>query len=410
MSAPIVVLGAGHAGVQLAASLREVGFDGEVVLVAGERALPYQRPLLSKSYLAAEQAALLPLRAATFFTDRGIDLRRGVSARSVDRTRRLVSLDDGGELPYEHLVFATGARARQLGLVPPGIAGVRSLREVADADAIRAELARATDVLVLGGGFLGLEAASVATTYGCRVRVVEAAGGLMSRAVSPAISDAFAAAHRQSGVEIVLGTGVQAFQQVGGRVVGVELTDGRRLPADLVLVSVGAVARTELAADCGLEVGAGVLVDEFLRTSDPAVSAIGDCAQWTIDGRSLHRESVQNAIDQARCVAARLAGAARPYRAVPWFWSEQTVGKLQIAGVREAGDAPVPRGDPGSGSFSIFHFAGRRLTCVESVGRAADHLAGRRLLEAGRSITPAEAGDPDTDLRALVADRLAAAA
>ncbi len=407
---PIVVLGAGHAGVQLVASLRQDGYDGGIVLVGGEAALPYQRPSLSKAFLASTEADLLPLRAARFYTDQDVDLRLGVTATAIDRATRTVTLDDGSTVAYGHLVLATGAHARRIPLAPPQTSGVHYLRELADAEDLRAELHAAHEVVVVGGGFLGLEAASVATGLGCHVHVVEAADGLMSRAVSPEISAAFTRAHTAAGVDLLLGQGVRTIECVDGAATAVITSDGRRIPADLVLISVGAVPDTELAAAAGLAVDDGVLVDEFLATSDPDVSAIGDCARWVRGGLSLRRESVQNATDQARTLAARLVGRPEPYSAVPWFWSEQTVGKLQIAGIREEGDRAVIRGDRESGKFSVFHFAGDRLTCVESISKAGDHLAGRRLLESGRSLSAEEAADASVDLRALVADRVAAPA
>jgi 3-phenylpropionate/trans-cinnamate dioxygenase ferredoxin reductase subunit len=406
--APIVVVGGGHAGVQTAASLRGLGHQGGLVLIAAEPVLPYQRPSLSKAYLAPHQAALLPLRAATFFADQRIDLRLGTAAVAVDRAGRMVSLDDGTELPYEHLVLATGARARHLPGLPTHLSGVHTLREAADARALRQDLARGGDVLVVGGGFLGLEAASVARAHGCRVRIVEAGEGLMGRAVSTLVSNVFAQAYAATGIEIRLRTTVVAVEHAGERVAAAELSDGSLVRADVVLIAIGATPRTELAAACGLAVDAGVLVDDHLRTADPAVSAVGDCAQWSIGGRRLRRESVQNATDHARCLADRLAADPRPYQAVPWFWSDQAVGKLQIVGVRGAEDTAIVRGDVASGAFSVFHFAGGQLTCVESVDRTADHLAGRKLLDAGATLTPEEAADPATNLRALVTARLAA--
>ncbi|WP_432828595.1 NAD(P)/FAD-dependent oxidoreductase [Dactylosporangium sp. CA-092794] len=405
----MVVLGAGHAGVEAAAALRKAGFGGAVTLVGDEDALPYQRPPLSKDYLAGTQDAPLPLRGEGFYAGQDIELRTGQRVTGIDRAARRLVSRAGAPIGYDHLILALGALPRPLPLAEPYPDGVRYLRTVHDSDELRGRLASGIRVVVVGGGFLGLEFASVAAARGAAVTVVESAPALMGRAVSAPVADTFARLHRDAGIEVLTAESVTRIRSAEGRVVAVDTASGRRIPADLVMVSIGATPNTALARAAGLAVGDGILVDAWLRTSDPAISAIGDCARWRVDGGTRRLESVQNATDQARCVAARLAGTVRPYAAVPWFWTDQGVGKLQMVGVPGARDRFVVRGRPESLTFSVFHFDGDRLTWVESVGRPGDHRAARRLLEAGAGLSPDEAADPDTDLKALARSRVVAA-
>ncbi len=405
----VVILGAGHGGFQLAASLRQGGFDGEVVLVGDEDALPYQRPPLSKDYLSGKVGLdLVLMRPAAFYREHRIDYRAGRRAVALDRARRQVRLADGASLAYDHLVLATGARNR----VPPlaGIAldGVCYLRNLAETDALRARLAAARSIVVIGAGFIGLEFAAVARAMGKPVHIVELADRVMGRVVCAETSAYFAAAHRAAGVEFSFSMQAAEIAGAGGRVGHVALADGTRLAADLVVVSVGVVPNTELAADSGLAVANGIVVDERLLTADPAISAIGDCAAFPCrhaDGRPTRLEAVQNATDHARCVADRLLGKPHPYEALPWFWSEQGDLRLQIAGLTAGHDRVVLRGNPESGQFSAFCYAGARLLGIESINRPAEHAFARRLLAAGRSVAPEEAADERFDLRAAAMAR-----
>jgi len=405
----VVILGAGHGGFQLAASLRQGGFDGEVVLVGDEDALPYQRPPLSKDYLSGKVGLdLVLMRPAAFYREHRIDYRAGRRAVALDRARRQVRLADGASLAYDHLVLATGARNR----VPPlaGIAldGVCYLRNLAETDALRARLAAARSIVVIGAGFIGLEFAAVARAMGKPVHIVELADRVMGRVVCAETSAYFAAAHRAAGVEFSFSMQAAEIAGAGGRVGHVALADGTRLAADLVVVSVGVVPNTELAADSGLAVANGIVVDERLLTADPAISAIGDCAAFPCrhaDGRPTRLEAVQNATDHARCVADRLLGKPHPYEALPWFWSEQGDLRLQIAGLTAGHDRVVLRGNPESGQFSAFCYAGGRLLGIESINRPAEHAFARRLLAAGRSVAPEEAADERFDLRAAAMAR-----
>lgn len=413
MSRPgtVAVVGAGQGGFQVAASLREEGFDGRVILVGDEPALPYQRPPLSKAYLTGKaDADGVRLRPKHFFGEHRIELRAGARAAAIDRAGRRLVLASGERLAYDHLVLATGARNRALPVPGAGFDGVVQLRSLAEAEALRRRLDGdgrhgARRAVVVGGGFIGLEFAAVAAGHGLDVTVVEAAGRAMSRAVSAPVSAHFQAAHEGRGVRFLLGAAVVEILGAGGRVAGVATADGRHLPADLVLVGIGVIPNAELAAEAGLTAANGVAVDEHLLTRDPAISAIGDCAAFpcrhAADGATTRLESVQNAVDQARCVAARLAGRPASYASLPWFWSEQGPLKLQIAGLTAPNDRAVTRGDPAQGGsgFSVFRFRGAALVGVESVNRPLDHILARKLLAAGADLTPEQAADPGFDLK-----------
>lgn len=403
----IVIVGAGQAGFQAAASLREAGFSGDLTLIGEEAALPYQRPPLSKAYLAGKTDARgLLLRQESFFAEHRILHRAGTRVTGIDRAGRSVRLADGESVTYDHLVLATGARNRTLPVPGADLAGVRQLRSLDDADALRAAIEDIRRIVVVGAGFIGLEFAAVCAARGLAVTVIEAAERVMARAVSPGTSQAFRAFHEEAGVTFRFGAGVSAIEGEGGRVVAVRTADGDSLPADLVLVGIGVVPNQELAEGAGLSVHDGIAVDTFLATSDPAVSAIGDCVRFPTrfaagmpGGDRVRIESVQNAVDQGRCLAARLTGRPAAYDAVPWFWSDQGPRKLQIAGLAAPGDSSVLR-QAGAG-FSVFRFRDRALSAVESVDRPADHMAARRLLAAARTLTPEQAADPGFDLKAL---------
>jgi 3-phenylpropionate/trans-cinnamate dioxygenase ferredoxin reductase component len=404
MPAPVVaIIGAGQAGFQTAASLRDAGFAGRVVLIGDEPVLPYQRPPLSKSYLAGQSAVDdLWLRPAEFYAKQQIDLVYGDAVTAIDRGQRRLHLASGIEFSWDHLVFATGAGCRPLAVPGAELDGVLALRTLADADDLRQRLNEASEVVIVGAGFIGLEFAAVALARGTRVHIVEVTRQPMGRVVSAPVSRFFTEAHIGWGAEVALGAGVVRILGAGGRVTGVETTDGRRIPADLVLICIGVIPNTTLARDAGLAVDDGVIVDEYLVTSDPAISAIGDCANFPTPfapGR-VRLEAVQNAIDQGRCVADRLAGRPVPYQKVPWFWSDQGDLKLQIAGITIGHDTSVLRGDPAARNFSVFCFRGRRLIGVESVNRTADHVVARRVLAGDPALSPEQAADEGYDLRA----------
>ena len=408
--ARVVVVGAGHGGFQVAASLRQNGFDGAVTLIGDEPQLPYQRPPLSKDYLDGKIGLdLLLMRPETFFADQRIELMMGVAVREIDRAGKTLALSDGGRLDYDHLVLATGARNRVPPLPGIELDGVCYLRNRAETEALKQRLAACRNAVVIGAGFIGLEFAAIARGKGALVHIVELVDRVMARVVCPDTSAYFAEAHRKSGVAFSFGARVERIAGEGGRVTHVVLSDGRNLAADLVLISIGVIPNEELAAAAGLKVENGVAVDAQLLTTDPNISAIGDCASFS-SRHSLRNpvrlEAVQNAADHARCVAGRLVGKPYAYEALPWFWSEQGPLRLQIAGLTTGFQQVVLRGDYEKGEYSAFCYAGDRLLGIESVNKPADHAFARRLLAAGRAVTPAQAADLSFDLRAAAAARL----
>src|SRR5271170_7815920 len=376
-----VIVGSGHAGVQVAASLREEGWDGAIVLLSDEADPPYQRPPLSKAFLKGQMdLAGLPLRAEKFFIDHRIDLRLGVKAERIDRAARRVELSSGASAPYDHLILATGARQRPLRAPGVDLEGVFSLRAIRDAQAIRETLGAGRRIVVVGAGFIGLEIAATALGLGGEVTVVEIADRPLGRAVSTEMSSFFLSAHKAFGAKFHLGVGITTIHGASGRAPAVEL-----------------------AREAGLACANGIVVDAFLATSDPTISAIGDCAQFpsaSLDA-PVRLESVQNATDQARSLARRLTGKPAPYDALPWFWSDQGDLKLQIAGLSHGVDRWVVRGDPATRAFATFGFRDGRLAAVETVNRAGEHMAARRLIGARVSLTPEQAADLSVDLRKL---------
>ena len=404
MPAPVVaIVGAGQAGFQAAASLRQDGFAGRIVLIGEEPVSPYQRPPLSKSYLAGESSLdELWLRPETFYTQHQIDVLAGETVTAIDRTERRLRMAPGGELSWDHLVLATGARYRPLAVPGAELDGVLPLRTLAEANVLRERLDETREVVVVGAGFIGLEFASVAIVRGAAVHIIEVTQHPMGRVVSSTTSRFFTDAHRRWGARISLGTGVARITGAGGRATGVETTEGQHLPADLVLICIGVIPNAELAREAGLAVDNGIVVDEYLATGDPRIFAIGDCANFPTPfavGR-VRLESVQNAVDQGRCVAAHIAGKPAPYDKVPWFWSDQGDLKLQIAGITAGHDKAILRGDPDGGRFSVFCFRAGRLIGVESVNQTADHVVARRLLAGDPRLTPEQAADEGYDLRA----------
>jgi 3-phenylpropionate/trans-cinnamate dioxygenase ferredoxin reductase subunit len=401
-----VIIGAGQGGYQVAASLREAGYAEPILLLGEEKNAPYQRPPLSKAYLTGDTTAdRLLLRQPSYYDKHSIDLRTGVRAVAIDRQARQVRLASGDSLAYDHLILATGARNRLLPVAGVELPGVLYLRMRADADDIKQRFTAAQSVVVAGAGFIGLELAAVASKLGKKVTVIEPLARCMSRAVSPVMSQFFAEAHVGWGVDLRLNTRLAAIEGGSAGVKSVATVEGEIIAADLVLVGIGVEPCVELAREAGLAIDNGIAVDAQLCTSDPAVSAIGDCASFpdAAGGKRIRLESVQNAIDQGRAVAKRIAGQPADYAAVPWFWSDQRDLKLQMVGLTAGCDRTVTRGDPGTRAFSVFCFKGDTLAGIESVNKPADHIFGRRLLGAGQSITPDEAGDLSFDLKARLA-------
>lgn len=404
----IVVIGAGQAGVMTAEALRSGGYTGTIELLGDEPHGPYHRPPLSKAWLAGEIGeAQLMLRAPEMLAKKGIALRTGTRVLAIDRAARRLQLADGQSLAYSGLVLATGATPRSLPLPGADAPNVLPLRSRDDASRIADGLQRCAAqqraVLVIGGGFIGLEVAATARKKGLAVTVLEAAPRLLGRVLAPLLSDWYAQLHRSHGVELVLDACIEAIEQQDGQAVAVRLADGRRLACGLVVMGVGVSANDQLAQAAGLETERGIVVDACGRTADPLIVAAGDCtARRLADGSLLRLESVQNATEQARSAAAALLGQARPFTATPWFWSDQFDKKLQMAGLSGGADAWSLRGELSGAAFSVYHFRQGRLIAVDSVNSAKDHLQARRLLDAGVSPTPEQAADTGFDLNSLL--------
>jgi 3-phenylpropionate/trans-cinnamate dioxygenase ferredoxin reductase subunit len=410
----VVIVGAGQAGYQVAASLRDGGFEGSLLLIGDEESLPYQRPPLSKDFMHGKvEAAGLHIRQPAFFADKRIEILTPARVEKIDRARHSLRLGTGADVAYDHLVLATGTRNRLLSVPGTDQRGVFYLRSLAEAQLLRNHLGNAKSAVVIGGGFIGLEFAAVARALGLAVTVVEAGSRLMARAVAPETSAFYKAQHESWGSQFFMETGVAEIEGTADGAHAVVLSNGRRLMADLVLIGIGVVPNVELAADAGLAVKDGIVVDELLATADPSISAIGDCANHPNDfafvPTTLRLESIQNATDQARCVAARLLGKPRPYKSVPWFWSDQGESKLQIVGLPPEGGEHIVKGDIAAGSFSVFRFAGDKLAAIDSVNRTADHMAGRKLLQNAMPLTPDRVADPSFDLKAFVMGQRTAA-
>lgn len=399
----IVIIGGGHAGAQLCTGLAAEGLGARVHLVCEEPELPYQRPPLSKTYLENPLEALQLHRPATWYAEAGITLYRADPAVAIDRTRHGVRLRSGREIGYARLVLATGGRARRLPHLPHGLSNVAVLRTAADAERLREQLSATQRLTVLGGGFIGLEVAATARLLGKEVTVLESAPRLLMRSVSPELADHVLKTHRSSGIDVRLGVSVGGFHFDGARLLTLAV-DGRDEAVELLVLGIGAASEHALASDAGLLCDNGIVVDECMRTSDPAILAIGDCSSFpqAATGRRLRIESVQNANDQARTALATLAGRTEPYRALPWFWSQQGSLRLQMAGLMPAEGSRYRRPGATDANFSLLHYTQERLVCVESVNAPVDHLMARKLLEAGRHPSPEQASDPLVALKTFI--------
>lgn len=401
MNDTVLIAGAGHAGFQVAVSLRQAKYAGRIALINDEKHLPYQRPPLSKAYLkSGGDPNSLMFRPEKFFQDQAIEL---ISDRmvSIDRDGRKLLLASGTAIDYGHLVLATGARNRMLDVPNASLPDVLYLRTLDESEVLRQRMPNKKHVVVIGAGFIGLEFAATARGKGLEVDVVELAPRVMARAVTPEISNYFHDRHTAAGIRMHYGVRATEIEADGDRVTGVALSNGQRLPCDLVVVGVGVIPNVEIAAAAGLSTAAGIIVNQQLLTSDPNISAIGDCALFESVrfGETLRVESVQNATDQARCVAARLTGDAKAYDGYPWFWSDQGDDKLQIVGLTAGFDQVVIRGSVAERSFSAFCYKAGKLIGIESVNRAADHVFGRKILPLDKSVTPEQAADLSFDLK-----------
>ena len=390
----VVIIGGGQGGFQTAASLRAEGYEERITLIGDEPGIPYQRPPLSKGFLLGKQEQRhAELRPLAFYETQRITLVTAHVA-AIDRAARRATLDSGEQIDYDRLVLATGARNRQL-----PYENVLYLRTLGEAAEIRQRLAAAQDVVVIGGGFIGLEVAAAARTLNKQVTVIEGQPRLMSRVVAPVISEFFRGQHENKGVDVLLNASVEQIREK-------EVLLGERTsrPADLVIAGIGVVPNVELAIEAGLPVGNGITVNEFLRTPDERIFAIGDCAECPslfVEG-CVRLESVQNAVDQAASVAKTIVGHAAPYAAVPWFWTDQYDIHLQMAGLPAGFDQVVTRGNSESRKFSVFYFREAKLCAVDSINRPADHLAARKLIAAHTPLSPHQAADESFDLKKAV--------
>jgi 3-phenylpropionate/trans-cinnamate dioxygenase ferredoxin reductase subunit len=408
MTHPVLIVGAGQAGVQIAESLRQEGYEGELLLIGAESHPPYQRPPLSKKWLIepGSQTALA-LRGAEALARRKITLRLEATVSAVDRAGSQLEFAGGERVHYSKLALATGSVPRALPLAGASLEHVLSLRSIEDSVAISAALRRCasegSQVVVIGGGFIGLEVAAGARKLGAKVTVLEGLPRLMSRVTAPVISEAFERLHRSHEVNLIFNAQVTELVGSQGRVSAVRTADGREYPAGCVVVGIGVVPDDRLAKAAGLDCDHGIIVDDCARSSDASITAAGDCtARRLADGRLLRLESVQNAVEQGKSAAAAMMGKERPFVAAPWFWSDQFDVKLQMVGLSTGYDQVVTRGDLQKLTFSAFYFREGRLIAVDSLSRIQDHMQAKRLLDAGLTCTPEQASDPQFELQSLV--------
>lgn len=405
MTDNLIVIGGGQAAVSIIAKLRALGDDRPITLVSEEPVAPYQRPPLSKKYLLGEMdLARLLIRPERWYGDNGVTLRLGVRVDRIDRVKRAVVLSDGDRLDYGRLALTTGSTPRVL---PPAIGGdlegVFTVRSLEDVDAMARDFLPDRSILVVGGGYIGLEAAAVASKLGLRVTVLEMAERILQRVAAPETSDYFRALHEANGVRIRESTGLKRLIGAGDRVIGAELETGEVLDINVAVVGIGIRPNDGLAKAAGLDVDDGILVDASCRTSDPAIVAAGDCARFPLGGGLGRLESVQNAVDQGEAAAETLAGREVIYRPAPWFWSDQFDVKLQIAGLNIGYDRTVARVGKRAGSRSVWYYKGDRLLAVDAMNDGATYMIASRLLKAERSPPPERIGDPDLDLKTLLA-------
>ena len=397
----VVVIGAGQAGSAVVAKLRNSGFDGDVTLIGAESVPPYQRPPLSKKYMMGEMdLERLYLRPAEFYAEKNIDLKLSTRVTAIDAAAKTVTTDTE-TLAYDHLVLTTGSWPRRLPAKIGGdLAGVYCMRDLKDADAMAPEFKQGAKTLIIGGGYIGLEAAAVAAKSGLKVTLIEMADRILQRVAAPITSDFFRDLHQSHGVDIREGIGLKSLTGEGD-VSGADLSDGSHLDVDLVIVGIGITPNTQLAETAGLTVENGIWTDSHGRTSDPSIWAAGDCASLVYHGQRIRLESVGNAIDQAEVVAQNMMGGDVAYQPRPWFWSDQYDCKLQIGGLNMGYDAVHLRKAAGE-SQSHWYYKGDELIAVDAVNDPRDYMVGKRLIEAGKSPSPEVIRDPATDMKALL--------
>ncbi len=401
MTAPVVIVGAGQGGLQAAESLRNGKYEGPILMLGDEPHAPYNRPPLSKAFLLGEyKQEQLTIRQPAVFEKKAIQLRKGVRVTEVDTVNKTVSLQDGELISYSKLIIATGSRARIPALEQVTAQGVHSLRSLDDTLSIAAQMDSVKNLVVVGGGFIGLEMAAVAIKLGKKVTVIEFADRLMSRVVSPMISEYFKTLHENHGCEILLNSAVSEVVTESAKLTAVKLSNGEQIAADMVVLGVGVLPNQELAQTAGIGCDGGIIIDNSGCTSVPDIYALGDCtAQKMTDGSLRRLESVQNAVEMAKSVAAHILGNPKPFVAFPWFWSDQYQIKLQMVGLSSGYDEAVIRGEEASDSFSWFYFKQGQLIAIDSINSPADHMAGRKLLNGQNNLTSKQAADSEFNLK-----------
>ncbi|GAM05274.1 MAG: FAD-dependent oxidoreductase [Pseudomonadota bacterium] len=403
----VVIVGAGHGGAQCAIALRQNGFEGAITVIGREPELPYERPPLSKEYFAREKTFdRLYIRPETFWAEKDVTFRLSTEVTGVDPEAKTVALSDGGTLDYTHLVWATGGDPRRLTCAGADLAGVHAVRTREDCDRLMSEVdAGIRRVVVIGGGYIGLEAAAVLSKLDLEVTLLEAQDRVLARVAGEELSAFYEAEHRAHGVDLRTGTLVECLEGDGHKVTGVRLADGAVLPADAVIVGIGIVPAVAPLLSAGAEGANGVAVDDHCQTNLPGVYAIGDCAQFACayaGGADMRVESVQNATDMATCVAKAICGNPAPYKAFPWFWSNQYDLRLQTAGINAGYDETVLRGDPETRKFSVVYLREGKVVAVDCVNNAKDFVQGRKLVEAGAQVPAQFLADPAKPLKELL--------
>lgn len=393
MSNGVIIVGAGHAAGQAVASLRAEGYEGPITVIGDEPYVPYQRPPLSKKFLAGEiDIDRVYFKPPDFYEKSEAEMLLGKRVVEIERPKKLVHLDDGTTRPYDKLILATGSRVRELNVPGFDLDGVFYLRTIEDVEAIQERFNKGGKMVVVGGGYIGLEVAAVAVKHGLDVTVLEMAPMVLARVVDPIVSKFYTRIHTDEGVKIETGVAVSGFEGANGKIERIDCADGKKFDADFVVVGVGIIPNVELAEEANLKVENGIVVDELCRTEDPDIYAIGDCTNHPnpILGQRLRLESVHNALEQGKTAAASICGKEKPYAQVPWFWSDQYDLKLQIVGLSAGYDEAVVRGDPdNSRSFAVFYLRDGVMIASDAVNRAPEHMMSRRLIAAKAKI-PAE--------------------
>jgi len=400
---PIVIVGAGHAAGQAAASLRQDGYEDEIILIGDEPFVPYQRPPLSKAYLSGEQGIeRVYLRPEKFYHDKNVTVKTSTTVTAIDTAAKTVTTSTGETVSYDKLLIATGGRPRKLNIPGSDLAGIHYLRTIADVDAIRDDFGPGKKLVIVGAGYIGLEVASVAVKYGLEVHVLETESRVLQRVTTPEMSDFYHRLHTGRGVHIHTSTMAKGFSGKDGRVTAVECGE-QSFPADLVIVGIGIIPNTEVAEAAGIACGNGILIDDHCHTSAPDVYAAGDCANHPDPhhDRRLRIESVPNAMEQSRVVAANMCGGDKVYNATPWFWSDQYELKLQMVGFSADGDTQVVRGDMEMNQFAVFYLKDGKVVAADAVNSPKEFMICKQLI--GRAVDPAVLADPEADLKSLLA-------